>query len=260
MHVMRTTTAAAKRLLVGGLERLGLRVVRTRGRYAQDGIVTIHSDRFRGSPSFRAAYARGVRAADGVDPQFEWRVHVALWAAKLALRVPSDFVECGVNAGFMSSAIMHDPQWARVDRRYYLVDTFAGPPLGQYDAAEIAAGRRRVAEDALRAGAYVVEPARIRRNFAEWPNAIVVRGAVREVLPSIPSTQVAFLHLDMNSALPERAALEFFWDRLARGGIVRLDDYVYRSHEQQGAAIDAVARAEHADVLELPTGQGLIVR
>lgn len=239
---------------------MGLRVVRTRGRYAQDGLVTIHRDAYRASPSFRAAYARGVQASGGVDPHFEWRVHVALWAAGLALRVPGDFIECGVNAGFMSSAIMHHLQWAQVDRRYYLVDTFAGPPLAQYDAAEIAAGRRRVAEDALRAGAYVVDVARIRRNFAEWPNAIVVQGAVPDVLPVIPSAQVAFLHLDMNSALPERAALEFFWDKLARGGIVLLDDYVYRGHEQQGAAIDAVARGKHADVLALPTGQGLIVR
>jgi hypothetical protein len=239
---------------------LGLRVIRTRGRYAQDGLVTIHRDAYRGAPSFRAAYARGLQACDGVDPRFEWRVHVALWAARLALRVRGDFVECGVNAGFMSSAIMHDLQWTQLDRRYYLVDTFAGPPLGQYDAAEIAAGRRRVAEDALRAGAYVVDLARIRRNFAEWPNAIVVQGAVPDVLPVIPSTQVAFLHLDMNSARPERAALAFFWDKLARGGIVLLDDYAYRGHEQQGAAIDAVARGKQADVLALPTGQGLIVR
>ena len=87
-----------------------------------------------------------------------------------------------------------------------------------------------------------------------------MQGTVPDVLPAIPTTQVAFLHLDMNSALPERAALEFFWDKLTRGGVVLLDDYVYRGHEQQGAAIDAVARARHADVLALPTGQGLIVR
>jgi hypothetical protein len=254
------TGNAAKRWLAGALAKAGLRVVRTRDRYAQDGLFTIHRDRFRGTPAFRAAYARGLQAADGVDPAFEWRIHVALWAARLALRAPGDFVECGVNAGFVSSAIMQHLDWSTLHRRYYLVDTFAGPPLEQYNETEVRRGRRRVAEDAMRAGAYVVDVDRVRRNFAEWPNAVVVQGAVPQALPSIPAREVAFLHLDMNSASPEREALGFFWDRLSRGAIVLLDDYAYHGHEEQAIAIDEVAGERRADVLALPTGQGIIVR
>jgi hypothetical protein len=75
--------------------------------YAEDGLYSIHDAGFRLDPKFAAACERGVRASDGLDPRFRWRVHVALWAASAALRVPGDFVECGVNAGFVSSAIMH---------------------------------------------------------------------------------------------------------------------------------------------------------
>ena len=249
-----------KGLLRAALDKVGLRVFRTGSRYAQDGLVTIHNDDFRRTPAFAAAYGRGLKACNGVDPAFEWRVHVALWAAQSSLRVPGDFVECGVNAGFISSAIMHRLHWNTTGRRFYLVDTFAGPPLDQYDRAETDSGRRRLAEQGLAAGAFVTDLDRVRANFAEWPNAMIVQGAVPDVLPAVAATEVAFLHIDMNSALPERAALEFFWERLSPGAIVLFDDYAYHGYEQQAVAMDAVADAKGADILSLPTGQGMIIR
>ena len=90
--------------------KFGVGIFNLRGRYAQDGLFTVHSDDFRSDPAFRAAYGRGVQAGLGVDPGFEWRAHVACWAAQTALRVKGDFVECGVNAGFLSSAIMNKLQ------------------------------------------------------------------------------------------------------------------------------------------------------
>jgi hypothetical protein len=229
-------------------------------RYDQDGLVTIHNDHFRRTPSFRAAYRRGVMASNGVDSAFEWRVHVALWAARMSLRVPGDFIECGVNSGFISSAIMQHLHWNTVERRFYLVDTFQGPPLDQYDPVEVERGRRRVAEDAMAAGAYVTDLARVRDNFAEWPNAIIIQGVVPEVLPVISPSQVAFLHIDMNCAYPEQATLQYFWDRLSPGAIVLLDDYAYFGYEQQTSAIDAVAEMIGADILSMPTGQGIIMK
>src|SRR5204863_7554220 len=119
-------------------------VVRQRGRYMQDGVFTVHNDHFRHTATFREAYNRGVAAAKGIDPGFEWRVHVALWAATTSLHVPGDFVECGVNAGFMSSAIMHHLRWNTLGRKFYLIDTFRGPVLQQYSSEEIARGRRGI--------------------------------------------------------------------------------------------------------------------
>jgi Macrocin-O-methyltransferase (TylF) len=240
--------------------KAGVGIFNLRGRYAQDGLFTVHGDHFRADPAFRAAYGRGVQASHGVDPGFEWRVHVALWAARTGLRVAGDFVECGVNAGFVSSAIMKSLQWNTLGRRFYLIDTFAGPVLTQYSQEEVQKQRLMVARHAIEAGAYVTDIDRIRANFAEWRNAIIVQGAVPEILDKVEFGAVAFLHLDMNCALPERTALEFFWDRLSAGGVILLDDYAYHGHECQRDAIDAAARARGAEVLSLPTGQGVIIR
>jgi hypothetical protein len=244
------------------LRDAGYVVFNTRNRhgYARDGLFTHHRAPFLKDAAFEAAYARGVRASRGVDPKMEWRAHVALWAASTAMRAQGNFVECGVNAGFVSSAIMHSLDWRKTARKFYLIDTFSGPVLSQYSENEIARGRVDTAQSALNAGAYVTDLERVRANFAEWPNAVVVQGTVPEILNTIPFGPVAFLHLDMNCALPEQRALEFFWSRLAPGGVVLFDDYTYFGHDSQTEALDIAAGALGARILALPTGQGLIAK
>ncbi len=171
-----------------------------------------------------------------------------------------DFVECGVNAGFISSAIMQYLDWESIGRNFYLIDTFAGPPLNQYSAAEIQHGRDHVARKALASGAYVTDMDRIRSNFSPWPNAILMQGEVPGVLSQLPLAQASFVHLDLNSATPERAALEFFWPRLCDRGLILLDDYAYFGSSLQGDAFDEVARRLGIEILSLPTGQGLILK
>jgi hypothetical protein len=238
----------------------GYAIFNTNTHYSHDGLFTLHGDHFRRDEAFRAAYARGIKASNGFDPQIEWRVHVALWAASIAARVTGDFVECGVNAGFVSSAIMQSLDWRNSGRQFYLIDTFSGPVLSQYSPPEIERGREVSARAAIAAGAYVTDLDRIRANFSEWPNAQVVQGAVPDVLQTLTFGEVAFLHLDMNCALPERAALEFFWSRLPSGGVVLLDDYTYAGYESQTEAIDSVSTIFGFRTLALPTGQGLIIK
>jgi hypothetical protein len=178
--------------------------------YAEDGLFSVHNNEFQRDPLFRDAYARGVRASRGIDPGFAWRVHVALWAAATALRVPGDFVECGVNAGFLSSAIMHRLSWSDVPRTFYLIDTFSGPVFEHFSDRELQLGRAALAQELLAAGAYVTDLERVRANFAEWPNTMLVQGVIPDILPNLPLKTIAFLHIDLNCAHPECAALEHF--------------------------------------------------
>src|ERR1700722_8823600 len=153
------------------LGRAGLAIINTRRHYDADGLFTVHSDHFRQDPAFQAAYQRGLEASDGVDPHVEWRAHVALWIASNAVAAEGDFVECGVNTGFHSSAIMQRLNWANVAKRFYLIDTFAGPVISQFSSDEIQQGRQKLVEERIEAGAYQANVDRGRANFAEGPNA-----------------------------------------------------------------------------------------
>jgi Methyltransferase domain len=149
--------------------------------------------------------------------------------------------------------------WTQTSRRFYLVDTFAGPPLDQYSDREVAAGARAKAERAVASGGYVTDLDRIRANFAEWPAVRIKPGRVPDVLTEVDTRQVAFLHIDMNSAAPERAALEYFWPLLPVGAVVLFDDYCHGGCEMQTEALDAAAQTLGADIVSLPTGQGIII-
>ena len=78
--------------------------------YNQDGLSSQHNNDFMSDPAFIKAYNRGVQAV-GFDYNWHWRVHIGLWAARTAVNLDGDFVECGVNAGFLSSSIMYDLRW-----------------------------------------------------------------------------------------------------------------------------------------------------
>jgi hypothetical protein len=249
-----------KPLFTRALRSFGYQLVNLHRLFEFDGLHTIHNARFRDDPRFQAAWHRGLEAACGVNPGSEWRVHIGLWAASVASRVPGEFVECGVNAGVLSSAILRYLDWQNLHKRFYLVDTFAGPVVEQFSDEEIKLGRLNTVEQSLAAGAYVTDLERVRRNYQEWGRIEIVQGVVPGVLPQVNAQTVAFLHLDMNCAHPEVEALRFFWDRLSRGGMVLLDDYSYFGYEAQGRAIDALLQTLGAEIVALPTGQGLIVK
>lgn len=229
------------------------------GVYDQDGLKTVHNHGFMHDPRFRRAYERGV-AAVGSDYHWDWRVHVGLWAAYSASKLDGDFIECGVNRGFLSSAIMQNLEWDRLGKTFYLLDTFIGVDEKMilerpHTAEEIEINRRR-----RESGYYALDVKEVRRNFSEWRNVRIIQGRVPETLPMVDTKRVCYLHLDMNCAAPEVAALEYFWEKLVPGAMTLFDDYAYVGYESQNEALNALAEKLEARILSLPTGQGLLVK
>ncbi|MBS9476702.1 methyltransferase domain-containing protein [Ancylobacter radicis] len=227
--------------------------------YDQDALTTRHNHEFMNDPAFRRAYARGVKAAE-TDYRWHWRVHVGLWAAHTASKLPGDFVECGVNKGFLSSAIMELLDWDRTGRTFYLLDTFNGIDPRYISDEERAEGILDKNKKTIESGFYLTSAEAAIANFAEWKNHKIIVGAVPETLDQIKARQIAFLSIDMNCMPPEVAALEYLWDRLSDGAVVLLDDYAYVGYRQQKLGMDACVKKFGVGVLSLPTGQGLIIK
>jgi hypothetical protein len=222
--------------------------------YSRDGLCSVHNAGFLVDPAFKAAYQRGIEAAG--DYRWEWRVHVGLWAAHTASHLPGDFVECGVSKGFLASAIMQFLDWNRLDRTFWLLDTFSG-----IDERYITEQERRAGILARNEGHfYAAGVEGVRRNFSEWARAKIVVGAVPETLAEVVTDQIAYLHLDMNCAPPEVAAFHHFWPKLTPGAVILLDDYANRGFESQYAAMNEAAAVYGLRVLSMPTGQGLLVK
>ena len=217
---------------------------------------------FLGEERFRRAYRRGFETppafdffGDGnPDPQIEWRVHIACWAAVHAAKLPGDFVECGVNTGIVSQAICDYIDFNATGKKFWLFDTFCGIPTDQISAAEAERGRD------LDNVYYPECFERVRASFARYPEAVLVRGKVPDTLADVTIGEVAYLHIDMNIAYPERAAIEHFWPKLVRGALILFDDYGWLSYEAQKLALDEFAAANGTMIATLPTGQGLMIK
>ena len=101
---------------------------------------------------------------------------------------------------------------------------------------------------------------KVRARFSAWLNVRVIRGKVPEALDATEPPCIAFVHIDMNNPLAERGALEVLFDRISRGGMILFDDYGWTGYREQKAVADAFMREHELAVLELPTGQGLVVK
>lgn len=228
--------------------------------YHQDGLMTIHDSDFRHEPRFAGAYARGLVAADGMDYNWHWRVHIALWAARMASSLPGDFVECGVNKGFLSSAIMHDLNWNGIGKTFWLLDTFSGLDTNGISSEENDPGATERNRSHFESGLYTNNVEAVRQNFAEWNDVKLISGSVPDTLEKITSEKIAFASIDMNSAPPEVAAMEFLWPRLVPGALVVFDDYAYFDCKTQYDGLNAFAAQRDTAIMSLPTGQGLLMK
>lgn len=216
--------------------------------FAGDMLITFNRNMsFLDDAKFMEAFDGSV--SNPVERTLIWRLHVLCWNALNSLRVEGDFVECGVFQGFCSAVAARYLDFGSVDKQWYLYDTFSGIPPDQLNPGH------QNSPDFEQPGLYegVVQ------RFAGYRNVHVVRGRVPDVLHERAPEKVAFMHIDMNSAAAELAALEFFWERLSPGAAIVLDDYGWRGYRAQKLAEDPFFAARGRQVLELPTGQGLVL-
>lgn len=222
--------------------------------FSQDGLVTRHNADFMYDPLFAESYRLGKATGSWPGGEPAWRTYVACWAAQKAVGLKGDFVECGVNRGGMSRAICHYVGIEKLDKLFWLLDTYHGLSESLINEEERSQGRTAHQD-------YYTECyGAVQETFKSYPNARIVKGIIPATLSLVTSEKISYLSIDMNCVAPEIAAAEFFWDKLVSGAVMVLDDYGFELHEPQKRAFDAFAEKRGVQVLSMPTGQGLIFK
>ena len=219
-------------------------------------------DHFMGDERFMSAYRLGMDSGHAIgrergssdDLHIEWRIHTCCWAATHAAQLEGDFVECGVNTGIMSLAICQYLDLNKLDKNFWLFDTFEGAPLSQMTPKETEAGRS--VENISYFDCFEIT----KQNFSPWKRARLIKGSVPQSLQTEVIDKVSYLCIDMNFVEPERAALEHFWPKMVKGGLVVFDDYGWKQCRIQKDEHDRWAKKNGVEILLLPTGQGLLVK
>jgi O-methyltransferase len=190
-----------------------------------------------------------------------WRINTLCWAGSRALTLPAgDFVECGVFKGDMAWCVNRACDLPGHGRQFYLYDSFEGfdPKLsgaseipdtpGYFDFANTHYQREGLGEQVV-------------RRFRDFPHIHVVQGFLPDAFDVVPPpAAIAYLHVDLNSPTAEGACYERLFDRVVPGGAIVLDDYGWKIFRKQKDVADAFFAARNLQVLELPTGQGLVIK
>jgi O-methyltransferase len=183
---------------------------------------------------------------DNVEFGCIWRLHTLCWAARQCSQLPGDFVEAGVYKGFTARVLCDYLEFASLQKNYYLYDLFVHEQeMAHHSLPEHGEGLYE----------------RVCARFADLPQVQVIKGFVPDTFSQAAPEKIAFMHIDMNNAEAEVATLSALYERVVPGGMIIFDDYGWAAYGAQKDAEDAWLAARYFErILELPTGQGLLVK
>lgn len=214
------------------------------GLFVGDNMIAINRNlSFLDDQKLMAAF--NAHAESEIEQATLWRVYVNCHFAKRAMALDGDFVECACYRGTTARIIADYVDLAESDKGIWLYDLFEHDETMRHHAMPDHS---------------VDLFAEVTARFADIKNAHVTQGEVPAVLAQAAPEKVAHAHLDLNDATAELGALEFFFDRLVTGGTIIFDDYGWLAYRPQKIAEDAWLAERGYSILELPTGQGLLIK
>ncbi|MBD8496273.1 class I SAM-dependent methyltransferase [Pseudomonas syringae] len=184
-------------------------------------------------------------ATSNVEMTIIWRTYILCHFAKLARGLAGDFVEVGAYKGNTANVIADKVDLASSGKQYYLYDAFEHQANDEHHAMP-------------EHGPQLFN--QVKERFANYPFVHVIQGYVPDSFEQGFPEQIAFAHVDLNQASAEVEALKRIIPRMVPGAVLVLDDYGWWCYEAQKKAEDPLLASFGLDVLELPTGQGLVIK
>lgn len=189
-----------------------------------------------------AKVANRLSLVDEQARQLIWRTHTLCWAAKNCLQLPGDFVELGCYQGTTAQFIYDYLEFNQYNKRYYLYDAFEAPPSPELQAHSTELYSK------------------VMERFKSYHNMTITKGYVPQTFEIAVPESVAFMHIDMNNVDAEISALEILFPIVTPGGIIILDDYGWLPFKEQYIAEKNYMASLGYEILEMPTGQGMIIK
>lgn len=174
-----------------------------------------------------------------------WRTYLLIYFAEISSHVSGDFLELGVHTGSTVERVIECLNFEKLEKKYFLYDLFE---WNEGDSHQKLAGH---SDDMYK---------NVVARFAKYPFVTIVKGNVPDAFLDVFPEQVAFAHIDMNHPDPEVGALDMVLPRLSKGGCVVLDDYAWWGYSAQKVELDPIAKKYNLKIVDLPTGQGLLIK
>jgi len=180
-------------------------------------------------PDFESSDIEIIRAVEPYTMTSTERIHALVYAVRHIVRnrIAGDMVECGVwKGGSVMAMALTLLQLGERNRSLYLFDTFSGMTAPSDADVDYQGQQAHVILDAVRceASQQEVEKAVFSTGY-DREKIHFVPGRVEETIPDHAPASIALLRLDTDWYESTQHELRHLFPRLARGGVIIIDDY-----------------------------------
>jgi hypothetical protein len=186
----------------------------------------------------------------GEDKSFnsdrKWMVYQLM---RLVADVDGDTAECGVYRGATSWLICKSNKEAMKNKTHYVFDSF----MGLSKPAEVDGAHWREGDLSCALGD-------VKANLVDFEQVVLMEGWIPSRFKEVSDCGFSFVHIDVDLYEPTRQSLEFFYPRLAVGGIIVCDDYGFETCPGATRAMDDYFADKLEKPIYLADGGGFVIK
>ncbi len=181
----------------------------------------------------------------------EDRAYALYMFARYAMNIEGDFAECGVLQGG-SALLLAKAIGPNGERELHLFDTFEGIPHDIIRSTDGHVPGTTFPKTSAEA---------VRSLFRERDFVKLHVGRIPETFSAVADRRFSFVHIDVDVYESTLACMQFFYPRLAKGGILIDDDYgLPRYRLAAKKAMDEFFADKAERPISLRTGQSFIIK
>jgi len=206
-------------------------------------------------------FSGAVQKQEQMD-EFMWRLWIISYAVRHAVKFSQksnlELVECGVGDGLSAFFALKE---SKGHSELKEINNFC---MHLYDSWMPMREAELLESEKNHVGSYRdLSMGPVKRNLSQFvDNVVYHQGYIPESLSSPPPApeSVSYLHVDVNSAMPTNVALELFFPRIPKGGVILFDDYGWKNYHETKKVIDKFFMGKPGILMPLPTGQAIYYR
>ena len=169
-----------------------------------------------------------------------WRIHILSWSMKQCFRIKGDFIEFGCYDCNVAEFLINYCDLVNLKKKYYLYDIFNNTPTS----------RNEKHSDTIFD--------EVSKKLKKYKFVDITQGLLPNSYKDID--HISFVHFDLNSVDTELDLLIKIYDKISKNGHIIIDDYGWKGYEDQHNAHSDFFKSKNQNILELPTGQGLVIK
>lgn len=173
-------------------------------------------------------YENNFYLSSGVNRMAKVMAHYELF--KKTVDIPGSIVECGVfkGASFVRFAAFRELLCNPTAKKMLGFDAFGPFPQTSFDLDQ--KPREKFIDDSGEEGIGKEQLEEVLQQKGIFNNIELIKGDLTKTLPEYieahPELRISFLNIDVDIYEPTKACLDLLYDRMVKGGVVLLDDYV----------------------------------